>query len=58
MPLYRFHFLNRDNHIARARIVEYPNDAAALERAADLKHAHKVEVWLGSRKVGQVPELL
>jgi hypothetical protein len=54
MAVYLLYCLRRDGHIQRGQSVECDDDDQALARAAELKHAHGIEVWRNTRRVGLV----
>jgi hypothetical protein len=52
MPLYRFYYVNLDGHITEPpRIVDFPNDRAAINAAEALVNDKVVEIWAGPRVV-------
>ena len=54
MTHYRLYFHNAEGHFIRREEVDVADDEAALQAARDLDHAHCIEVWNLSRKVGDV----
>jgi hypothetical protein len=51
---YRLYFRNAAGHFMRAIDVEAVDDAAARTAARQLDHAHRIEIWTGTRMVGIV----
>jgi hypothetical protein len=55
MPIYRFYWLNAENHFTLAENVRFAGDRLALVAAAAVKGNHAaIEVWQRTRFVGRV----
>lgn len=54
MVHYRLYFLNAAGNIIRANDIDVADDDAAKDAARILDHAHHIEIWTGTRKVGTV----
>jgi hypothetical protein len=55
MPGYRYRFLNEAGEVHGGLDVDCEHDDHELAGAAELEHAHGMEVWQGERLVGSVP---
>jgi|SRR6516162_9408995 hypothetical protein len=57
MPIYRFYWLNAENHFTVAENGRFASDELALAAAAAVKGDHAaIEVWQGTRFVARVEE--
>ena len=54
MTHYGFYFHDANGHFNRREDVDVVDDAAALEAARAIDHAHCIEVWNGASQVGLV----
>ena len=53
MPAYRVYTLSPDGHIqAPPRIIDCPDDEAAMRQARQWLDGHLLEVWNENRKIG------
>ena len=53
MPTYRVYTLSKDGHIdTRPKLIECPDDKAAMEQARQWLDGQLLEVWNEARKVG------
>jgi hypothetical protein len=57
MRNYRLYFLDVNDRIIRAEIVSGADDTAAVAAAVERDHAHFIEMWEGTRRVGSVDPL-
>ena len=51
MPEYRAFLVDSDGHFHSARVIDAPNDDAAVEAAKPLVDGCDVEVWQRDRKI-------
>ncbi|MBV8523232.1 MAG: hypothetical protein JOY71_14095, partial [Acetobacteraceae bacterium] len=55
VSVYRLLLLNHDGKVAETSTIESPDDSRALAEAEKFaRWCHGIEVWLGSRVIGQV----
>jgi hypothetical protein len=55
MPSYRIYSFTQDGHIvSMPRIVDCPDDGAAMQEARRYLDGHALEVWDEKRKVGRL----
>jgi hypothetical protein len=52
---YRFYVLDKDDHVTEPpHVFEWPDDDAAVEKAAQLLNGRVIEVWDHSRLVSRL----
>lgn len=51
MPEYRAYLIGPDGHFHSSKVIEAPDDDAAVVAAKPLVDGHDVEVWLRDRKI-------
>ena len=49
--LYEIRFFKEDGALALLRTMQCEDDDAALERLAQIRHPHALELWQGDRRV-------
>ena len=55
MPDYRLYVLSDDGHITQPpKVINCPDDAAAVARAKQLLDGHAIEIWQAARHLGRL----
>lgn len=55
MPLYRVYTLSKDERIqSAARIIDCPDDEAAIQKARQFLDGHSLEIWHEARKISRL----
>jgi hypothetical protein len=55
MPTYRVYTLSKDEHIqSPPRVIDCPDDEAAIKEARRWLDGHALEVWDQHRKIGRL----
>jgi hypothetical protein len=55
MPDYRAYIVGDDGHFQASRVIQAPDDDAAVEAAKKFVDGHDVELWHLDRKIAVLP---